>query len=49
MGAYWLCPIRIAWVARLINRGEEEYSGKPCARLSAPYCCANADITANMY
>ena len=44
-GAYWLWPLRIAACAASSTAAGPSSSGKPCPRLMAPVCTANADIS----
>ena len=48
IGAYWLCPARIASAARSTSAGSQSKSGKPCDRLMAPWSVARRVMTVKM-
>src|SRR5690625_5064750 len=48
MGAYWLCPWRMARSRASTSRGGTSKSGKPWPRLTAPCSAASWDMTVKM-
>jgi hypothetical protein len=48
IGAYWLCPARIAAVTASTSAGSQSKSGNPCDRLIAPCSLARRVMTEKM-